>query len=143
MIAALEYRVRLAIRRTMFRVASGILLFVGIAFLAVAGWIALSAFFGTLQLALIFGGVFVGLGLIMLAMTRTSRAKISMAPSVNAPMSSVAPAAGVAAVGTLGTAFIQGISAGMAARKSTKPSSAPPPGYDPAYEPHPHDIHRH
>lgn len=142
MIAALEYRIRLAVRRTMFGVASGIMLFVGFAFLAVAGWIALSAFFEPMQLALIFGGIFVGLGLICLAMTRTSRAKISMAPSVNAPVSTVAPAAGVAAFGTLGTAFIQGISAGMAARKTTKPSTQPP-GYDPAYEPHPHDLHHH
>lgn len=139
MIAALEYRVRLAIRRTMFGVASGILLFVGFAFLAVAGWIALRDFLDPLEIALIFGGVFVGLGLIMLAMTRTSRAKISLAPSVNAPASAVAPAAGVAAVGTLGTAFIQGISAGMAARKTAAPT--PPPGYDPTYDPTVQDLH--
>ncbi|MEC7764754.1 MAG: phage holin family protein [Pseudomonadota bacterium] len=141
MIAALEYRLRLAVRRTMFGVASGILLFVGVAFLAVAAWIGLRAFLEPLDLALIFGGVFVGLGLIMLAMTRTSRAKISMAPSVNAPMSTVAPMAGIAAAGTLGSAFIQGITAGMAARKTAATPTPPPPGYDPAYEPHPHDLH--
>ena len=117
MIAAIEYRVRLAVRRTMFGVASGILLFVGIAFLAVAGWIALSAFFDTLQLALIFGGIFVGLGLIMLAMTRTNKAAVKMAPSVHAPASTAAPAAGMAAVGGLSAAFVQGITAGMAAGK--------------------------
>jgi uncharacterized membrane protein YeiB len=121
MIAAIEYRVRLAIRRTMFGVASGILLFVGIAFLAVAGWIALSAFFDTLQLALIFGGIFVGLGLIMLAMTRTNKAAVKWAPSVNYSESTAAPAAGMAALGGIGAAFAQGISAGMSAGKGKPP----------------------
>lgn len=115
MLAALEYRARLAVRRTMFGVVSGLLLFVGIAFLAVAGWIVLSEFMETLHVALVFAGIFIGLGLICLAMTRTQRAKITMAPSVNAPASTAAPAAGMAAVGGLSAAFVQGITAGMAA----------------------------
>ncbi len=88
---------------------------------AAAGWIALAQVMDHLEIALIYGGVFVGLGLIFLALTRTKRAAVTMAPSVNAPASTVAPAAGIAAFGGLSAAFVQGISAGMAAGRGTPP----------------------
>jgi hypothetical protein len=121
MIAAIEYRIRLAVRRTMFGVVSGLMLVIGIGFLAAAGWIALAQVMDHLEIALIYGGVFVGLGLIFLALTRTKRAAVTMAPSVNAPASTVAPAAGIAAFGGLSAAFVQGISAGTAAGRGTPP----------------------
>lgn len=117
MLAALEYRAKLAVRRTMFGVVSGLLLFVGVTFLAIAGWIALAQFMETLHIALIFAGVFLGLGFIALAFTNTQRAETTMAPSVNARPATAEPVDGLTIVGGLSAAFVQGITAGMAAGK--------------------------
>lgn len=148
MLAALEYRARLAVRRTMFGVVSGLLFFIGIAFLAVAGWMVLVQFLEPLYVALIFSGVFLGFGFIALALSHTHRAKVTMAPSVNAPIGTVAPAAGAAAMGGIASALIQGISVGMAAGKARHKAPEPEPefvhhrspyypdGYDPRYHMH-------
>lgn len=101
----------------MFGVASGLLLATGIAFLAVAGWIVLAQVMETLHIALVYAGLFLGLGCIALALAKSQKAETTLARDM-AAQADPPQATGMAAISGLSAAFIEGINAGMAAGQS-------------------------
>lgn len=104
----------------MFGVASGLLLATGIAFLAVAGWIVLAQVMETLHIALVYAGLFLGLGCIALALAKSQKAETTLARDM-AAQADAPQATGMAAISGLSAAFIEGINAGMAAGQ-TRPA---------------------
>lgn len=120
MFANLILSARLAAQRAAFNAFGAILLLIGIGFLTVAAWIGLAAAFGTLIAALVIGCVFVGLGLLFMAMASIRRLLPPAAP---------APAAAAAPVGMAGLvgALVQGIGAGIVASAAMRKPPPPPP----------------
>lgn len=81
---------------------------IGLAFLTSAAWIYLSDIRSTLFAALVIGGVYTGLGLIMFALASRDR-PVPMAHPTNSEPPAAATPAGIIA------ALMQGLGAGMAA----------------------------
>lgn len=86
---------------------------VGVAFLTVAGWIALSPLIGVLNTALVFAGLYLGIGLIMIGSGVQNSQRASQQPS--------APPQGKAATTQpLMEAFMCGIQAGARADQARR-----------------------
>ena len=99
-------------RNAALGIAALVCLSVGLGCLTAAGWIALAAVHGHLVAALVVGGIWLLLGVILLVIL----ARPAPPPPVAAPAPAVPPtAAGLA--GTLAAAFAQGLGAGMSARR--------------------------
>ncbi|MAQ83322.1 hypothetical protein [Psychromarinibacter halotolerans] len=90
-----------------------VMLLVGIGFLTAAGWIALRLVATPLDAALIVGGCFAGFGVLVLLIARIARPR----RPVVAPPAMTAQSAQVQAFATIAAAFVQGIGAGLAARR--------------------------
>ncbi|MGR3454489.1 hypothetical protein [Pseudooceanicola sp.] len=120
MFANLILSARLAAQRAAFNAFGAILLLIGIGFLTVAAWIGLAAAFGTLTAALVIGCVFVGLGLLFMAMASIRR---PLPPAAPAPAAAAAPVGMAGLVGAL----VQGIGAGIVASAAMRKPPPPPP----------------
>lgn len=112
--ANLAFAARRVALRSSLGLLGGVFLAVGLGFLTVAGWIALSTTADALTAALVIGGGYFGIGFLILLIMRVARPRVPVAPPAAAPVAapSLAPAlAGVAA------AFVQGLGAGLASRR--------------------------
>lgn len=93
----IKLRVKDTVRRTALGGVGALFALVGIGFLTAAGYIALARALGTLDALLIVGGVFVGLGLVVIAIAgRRPRHRVPPTPQPT----------------ELASAFIQGMSQG-------------------------------
>ncbi|WP_099824315.1 phage holin family protein [Oceaniglobus indicus] len=108
MIAPLIYPLRraiaLAVRRAVFGSAAGLLILVGSVFLTIAAWIFLAQQLGSGLAALILGLVFIGIGLIVLALGLRNPVR-HVAPPPPPPPAAVDTVA-------LVNAFLSGLAAG-------------------------------
>lgn len=96
--------------RSAFGVAGAVCLIVGIVFLTAAAWMAISLAAGAVTAALIIGGAYTGVGLILFALARLVRPRpVVPPPPVVAPQTQMLT--GIIA------AFVEGVIAGIAARK--------------------------
>ena len=116
-------------RRTAFGLAAGFALLIGLLFLTFAGWIVLVSVADALTAALVLGAVYIGAGLILLALalTRSNHQPIRHEALRTAPRPPEANSLkGVAA------AFFEGLGAGLTARDQfgRQRQSARPNGSD-------------
>ncbi|MCA0919205.1 hypothetical protein [Pseudooceanicola nanhaiensis] len=118
MFGYLQWRLGVALKKSALGAVGLVLMLVGLAFLTVAGWILLATTYDTLIAATVIGCVYFGLGLVFLGFAmRRPRMPVPPTP-VAAPM---------AAMPGLMGAFLQGLSAGRAARGTPPPPPPPPP----------------
>ncbi len=109
----LNYTARTMALRSALGLFGMVMLLVGIGFLTAAGWIALRLVATPLDAALIVGGCFAGFGVLVLLIARIARPR----RPVVAPPAMTAQSAQVQAFATIAAAFVQGIGAGLAARR--------------------------
>lgn len=100
---------KLSLRRAGFGLGGALLMAIGAGFLTVAAWIALAEVRDAQFAALVIGGVYFGLGLIVLALG-------SRRPHVP-------PAAAPLSMSGLSAAFAQGFGAGVATRSAVSPKA--------------------
>lgn len=117
MFGSLTYGLRRAAQRAGYSLAGLVLVTIGTGFLTAALWMFLSELRDALFAATVIGALYVGVGLILLALSRRCR-PVPMAHPVGAPPPPAASAAGLFA------ALMQGIGAGMAAGAARR---GPPP----------------
>ena len=123
MFGSLRHTARMAARRTAFGLGAALMLLVGLAFLTVAAWLALSAARDALFAATVIGAGYFGLGLILLALS-------ARRGSHHTPRPVAASSPAEATLQGLAGAFMQGVGAGMVARASIR--KPPPPPRNPA-----------
>ncbi|WP_102110214.1 phage holin family protein [Oceaniglobus roseus] len=99
-----QHALRRAARRAVFGTVAGLLMLVGAAFLTLAAWIYLASVLGIFYAALVLGLVFVGIGLIVLAIGLRPPRYRHPPPPVAQPT-------------TLVSAFLSGIAAGQGLRR--------------------------
>lgn len=122
MLATVTYAARDAAKRTAFGFVSMLFLVVGLGFFSVAGWIAIVAAADVMTAALVLGGGYVGLGLILAALAaRRTRVPVHAAhPAAAAPPGH--PAGNAALFLGIAEALAAGIAAGQTARQAMSPS---------------------
>ncbi|MDF0600841.1 hypothetical protein P1J78_08870 [Psychromarinibacter sp. C21-152] len=113
--ANLAYAARRAALRSSLGLVGALCLCVGLGFLTVAAWIALTVAADALTAALVIGGAYAGLGLIVLVISRLARPR-PPAPAAPAAAPAAQPALAPALVG-VAAAFLQGVGAGLASRR--------------------------
>ena len=115
MLGVIRAEIAARLRAARLIAAGSVMIAVGFVFLSVAGWIVLDRYLGALEAALVIGGGFTGIGLLVVGLgSRTSRKldKRDLAPGRrSAPMS----AAGAGLSPAL-EAFMVGLTAGLAAK---------------------------
>ncbi|WP_010140268.1 phage holin family protein [Oceanicola sp. S124] len=121
MLGTFGYRTRTALHRAGWSLAGITLILPGLAFLTAALWLLLSELRDALFAAGVIGALYLGLGLICLAMARR-RPRIPLPPRHAVPPPPLA--GGLAA--ELVAALMQGVTAGMAARAATRRPPPPP-----------------
>lgn len=110
MAGGLGHAARRIALRSAFGVAGALCLIVGIVFLTVAAWMAISLAAGAVTAALIIGGTYTGVGLILFAVARLVRSRPVVPPApVVAPQTQL--------ISGIVAAFVEGVVAGIAARK--------------------------
>lgn len=108
MFGSLKYAAKQAAKKAGFSVVGGGLFLIGMAFLTSAAWIYLSDIRSSLFAALVIGGVYCGLGLIVIAVGMRERPVPDANPTATEPP--VPPS-----TADLVAALVQGLSAGIAA----------------------------
>ncbi len=109
----LNYTAKTMALRSALGLFGAVMLLVGIGFLTAAGWIGLRLVATPLDAALIIGGSFAGLGILVLLIARIARPR----RPVVAPPAMTTQSAQVQAFATIAAAFVQGVGAGIAARR--------------------------
>ncbi|KAA9007950.1 hypothetical protein [Histidinibacterium aquaticum] len=117
----IQARIALAVRRAVWGGVGAFMILIGLGFLGAAGFIALAAATDALTAALIIGGGFFGIGLLILGIASLRRHRIpargtTKAAATAAPPGSMSSAMLPAAV----QAFIVGLSAGIASGRGRR-----------------------
>lgn len=99
---------KLSLRRAGFGLGGAFLMMIGAAFLTVSAWITLVEMRDAQFAALVIGGVYFGLGLVVIAI---GARRPYVPPAAAAPLS----------MSGLSAAFAQGFGAGVATRSAVKP----------------------
>lgn len=110
-------------RRTVFGIAGGIALLIGILFLTIAAWIALVNVADELTAAIVLGIAYLGLGAIFLAFAMARRHR-DIAPPVSHSAATQTVQDGNVFRG-MAAAFFEGIGAGLTARDQFSRSPSP------------------
>lgn len=123
MLQAIEAKAARAARKTGLAVGGGLCFVVGAAFLTSAAWIYLSQVLDTLSAALIIGGVYAGVGLVLfgLAGRSSESADIKVKAEAKAQMNGHAPQHEGGEQPPLVQAFLFGMQAGANAGGKSKP----------------------
>ena len=91
--AGLRFEAHVVARRTALVTGGAIFLFVGLTLLSVAGWIVVSEMRDAVFATLVFAGVYSGIGLILIGLSRRPpRIPTAAARSVAAPTAAATPA---------------------------------------------------
>lgn len=93
-----------------------VFLIVGVGFLTSAGWILLEEAYSSLAASLIIAGIYLGVGLILLAVASNAKESRAYAAEM-APLRDPATAPRPGAMSPLAEAFIIGLNAAYAARR--------------------------
>lgn len=109
MLQSLQYTVQSAAKRAALSTLAGLMMVVGLGFLTTALFILIASTHGALFATAVIGGIYFGLGLILLALATSSRRHTMRHPPV------VDPTAALIAQVTEG--FITGLNAGRATRR--------------------------
>ncbi|NIZ07902.1 phage holin family protein [Pseudooceanicola sp. HF7] len=120
MFGSLKYAVSRAARKAGYSLGALVMIMIGLGFLTAAAWLYLTEIRSSLFAALVIGGVYFGLGLVLMALASIDRPVPMAHPSHTEP-----PAAG-SMTGII-TALMQGVGAGIAAGSARKAAAAPPP----------------
>lgn len=120
MFERIRYDIKSAARRSALSVLGIIFVLIGLAFLTTAAWIALTISADTLTAALVIGGVYTGLGLLILAGATMSRRRVPY--TAVDPLAAPASSPSVPYPG-LAQAFMQGFGAGATMRRSPSPQT--------------------
>ena len=105
-----------AARKTALSVGALIALCVGIGFLTAAGWIHLSLAHGPLTAALVIGLIYVGIGLVLIAVAGSSAPETVDSPSAGAHAAEPDPET-PNSLPPLAQAFVYGLNAGVKAKR--------------------------
>jgi len=89
MLAGLQLRLALGLRRAAYSAGAGVAFLIGAAFMTVAAWIYLAETTSTQSAALIIGAVWFALGFILLGLSRLHR--VPVAPPAAAPAPGTVP----------------------------------------------------
>lgn len=111
-LAPLRHEVADTARRASFGVAGALCLGVGAGFLTVAGWIILSLNHGAMIAALVIGLIYMGVGLVLIAVSGRSRRRYRYDHRPHLP-----PRPSGAGGSELINAFLGGVNAGKALRR--------------------------
>ncbi len=119
MFGMLELRARMAARRAAYGLVGICLIFAGLIFWTLAGWIYLTLLYGALYAAVILAAIYTGLGLIFLGLAGRRRIRVPLSPLAPAPVAA-APIVTTSPLVPLAQALALGIQAGINARKPKK-----------------------
>ncbi|SDX44965.1 phage holin family protein [Litoreibacter albidus] len=107
MFEAIEYKAKTAARKVALSSLGGLMLAVGLGFLTAAAWMYVTLIADAMTAALVIGGAYVGLGLILMGLS--SARKVETHHATPTPASSQPP--------PLMQAFLQGMQAGAQAQR--------------------------
>lgn len=110
MIGQIEHKLRRTAQKTAIGAVGSILILVGVGFLTAAAWMGLSLIADSLVAASVIGGAYTGVGLIVLGVSSARSKREAYVPPQKREVH------GAEALTGLAGAFMEGMSAGMAAR---------------------------
>lgn len=110
-----RYQARIASRRIVFGTVGALFVLVGVVFVFVAIWLTMADVYGAKATALIFGGLWIGFGLAVLAFS--NRRPRMIRTDATGDVSNVSPNPAAITAATLVNAFVVGIRAGRSGRR--------------------------
>lgn len=118
-LAGLQLQFRAALHRAGYTALATVFLLIGLFFVTLAVWLALALLVGALYASLTMALLFMGVGLVLLALGRRRYVRVPVAPP---PLAAGAPRGPLGyAMPALLEAFVVGLTAGLASRRPPPP----------------------